>query len=82
MNKYPNVKLELRGHTDNIGDPAMNLDLSINRSANVMDYLVNKGVDRNRLSSQGHGESLPIESNGTEEGRQKNRRTELRIVSK
>jgi cytochrome c oxidase subunit 2 len=82
MNKYPNVILELRGHTDNVGDPNMNLDLSIQRSNNVMAYLLEKGIDRGRLSHQGYGESLPIESNDSPEGRQQNRRTELRIISK
>jgi len=76
------VRVELRGHTDNTGDPDANRSLSDQRAASVRDFLVSNGVSESRLSSVGFGQSLPIESNETAEGRETNRRTELRIVSK
>ncbi|HPQ21000.1 MAG TPA: OmpA family protein [Saprospiraceae bacterium] len=82
MNKYPNVKLELRGHTDNVGDDDLNMKLSQERADNVYNYLVGKGISDSRLSAKGYGETMPIGSNDTAEGRQENRRTELRIISK
>lgn len=82
MAKYPTIRIELAGHTDNVGDAVSNLDLSFNRSSKVKEYVVSKGVDSGRLSVKGYGQDQPLESNDTPEGRQKNRRTELRIISK
>jgi cytochrome c oxidase subunit 2 len=82
MQKNAGVRVELGGHTDNTGDPAANLALSQKRADNVRAYLINKGIDAARLVSKGYGQDKPLESNDTEEGRQKNRRTELRIISK
>ncbi len=82
MKKYPDVRLELRGHTDSVGDDEMNMELSNSRASNVKGYLLQKGIDDSRLSWKGYGETLPVDSNDTEEGRQNNRRTELRIISK
>lgn len=76
------VRVELRGHTDNTGDPDANRSLSDQRAASVRDFLISNGVSESRLSSVGLGQSLPIDSNETAEGREANRRTELRIVSK
>ena len=76
------VRVELRGHTDNTGDADANRLLSDQRAGSVRDYLVNAGVDASRLTSVGFGQSQPIDSNETAEGRETNRRTELRIVSK
>ena len=76
-----NVNVELAGHTDSQGDDDSNLTLSQNRAQNVMDYLTNKGLDNSRLKYTGYGETSPIGDNGTEEGRELNRRTELRIIS-
>ena len=81
MNANPNVKVELAGHTDSQGDDTSNLALSQSRAQNVMNYLLDKGVNSNNLSFTGYGETLPIGDNGTEAGREENRRTELRIVS-
>jgi outer membrane protein OmpA-like peptidoglycan-associated protein len=77
-----NVKVELGGHTDSVGDDAFNLDLSQRRAKSVVEYLQGQGVSSSNLISKGYGENSPIESNDTEEGRQINRRTELRIISK
>jgi outer membrane protein OmpA-like peptidoglycan-associated protein len=68
------------GHTDSKANDDFNQSLSERRAAAVVDYLVNKGVERERLVSMGKGESEPIADNGTEKGRQKNRRVEFKIV--
>lgn len=73
----PSLKIRLHGHTDNIGAEADNLTLSQNRAKAVYDYLVNKGISKDRLSYQGFGETQPIATNDTEAGRQENRRTEF-----
>lgn len=80
MNKYPNMRVEISGHTDNVGDPAMNLSLSQSRAAEVVKYLQSKAVDGRRLRAIGFGETKPLGENETEEGRAANRRTEFRIL--
>lgn len=82
MQKYANVRVELSGHTDNTGDEQSNQSLSEVRANAVRQYLINKGISEGRLLAKGYGQSNPLESNDTPEGRQKNRRTELRIISK
>ena len=81
LNKYPQLKIEVSGHTDNTGDPAANKTLSQQRSDVVRDYLVAQGISASRLSSVGYGAAKPADTNDTEAGRQKNRRTEFRIIS-
>lgn len=81
LNANPAVKAELVGHTDSQGDETSNLALSKSRAQNVTSYLLNKGLDESRLIYTGYGETLPIGDNGTDAGREQNRRTELRIVS-
>ena len=71
--------LTISGHTDNVGDDAMNLDLSERRAASVRKYLINKGIDENRLTSLGFGETKPIADNKTSKGRALNRRVEFEI---
>jgi hypothetical protein len=78
----PNVKVELQGHTDNVGTAAFNLDLSSKRAKAVADYLVAKGIVSARLTYKGYGLSKPIADNASEEGRAKNRRTEMVVVGK
>jgi len=82
MKSNPTTVVELRGNTDNTGDDAANMALSQRRADNVMAYLSRKGIDQNRLVSKGYGETVPLESNESVEGRAANRRTELRIISK
>lgn len=82
LNKYPDISLEVAGHTDNIGDPIANRALSKGRADVVMQRLLSKGVSPNRLTSVGYGDGSPLESNDTEDGRAANRRTELRVISK
>jgi len=74
----PEITGELRGHTDSVGPEEYNMRLSQRRAEAVHEYFVNKGVARNRLRSVGYGESSPVASNDTPEGRHLNRRVELR----
>lgn len=79
---HPELKqVRVEGYTDSIGSDAYNLKLSNARATTVVRYLVSKGVEADRLSSKGYGESNPIASNETEEGRAKNRRTEFTILT-
>lgn len=78
----PDIKIEIAGHTDNRGDAAYNLELSQKRAESVKQYVVKQGIDPDRIKAKGYGEEEPIESNQTAEGRQKNRRTEVRILEK
>ena len=74
------IKIEIGGHTDNQGSESYNERLSNDRAKAVYDYLVNKGIDSNRMTYKGYGMSKPIASNDTEEGRALNRRTEFTII--
>ena len=76
------VKIDVFGHTDSQGKDAYNQKLSDGRAKSVMDYLVSRGIAAERLSSKGFGETQPIASNETKEGRAKNRRVELLIRTK
>ena len=71
------LKMQINGHTDNVGTEANNLQLSEQRAKAVYDYLVQHGVPANQLTYKGFGESQPIDSNETEDGRRNNRRTEI-----
>lgn len=75
------IKVEISGHTDNSGEVKNNQILSENRAKSVYDYLIQKGISPARLTFKGYGESLPLSSNETEEGRSRNRRTVFRIIS-
>jgi outer membrane protein OmpA-like peptidoglycan-associated protein len=74
------VSIELSGYTDNIGDDAYNLELSKNRAKAVFNYLVANKILPNRLSYKGYGKTNPMATNGTEDGRANNRRTEFLIT--
>lgn len=77
MNADKGLKLSVEGHTDNVGDKKMNLDLSQRRAESVMKYLVGKGIDAKRLKSTGKGDTAPVADNRSEAGKAKNRRVEL-----
>ncbi len=79
MKKYPYVYLEINGHTDNVGDPETNLKLSKERAVAAKKLLESKGIARGRLKAKGYGQTKPISSNDTEEGRKQNRRIEFLI---
>ena len=74
MNENPSLKLEISGHTDNIGKAEDNIKLSANRAKAVVDYLTGNGIALNRLTYKGYGASRPIADNNIEMGRAKNRR--------
>ncbi|HRW22727.1 MAG TPA: OmpA family protein, partial [Bacteroidales bacterium] len=76
----PHVKIEIGGHTDNVGNKDFNQTLSNNRAKAVYTYLINNGIESNRLSYKGYDFSIPIATNETEQGRALNRRTEFKIV--
>jgi outer membrane protein OmpA-like peptidoglycan-associated protein len=76
------VHIEISGHTDNVGSDQSNQVLSENRAKSVYQYLIANGIDASRLSFKGYGETQPIATNDTDEGRSKNRRTEFKIISK
>lgn len=75
----PEYQVEVQGHTDNVGDSKSNQVLSEHRAASVKDYLVKAGVEQSRLTSKGYGDTKPIESNATANGRRLNRRVEFVI---
>ncbi len=82
LNEHQGVKVEISGHTDNVGSASFNKKLSEARAKAVVDYLAEKGIDAERLQYAGYGFEKPIATNDTEEGRQQNRRTEFKIISK
>ena len=80
MKSNPSVHIEISGHTDTVGTADYNQVLSENRAKSVVNYLIENGIESERLSYKGFGFSKPIDSNDTEAGRAANRRTELKIV--
>jgi len=79
MKKYPDYKLSIVGHTDAIGNDVSNLQLSKDRAKSCLMYIASKGIDANRMSSTGFGESKPIDNNNTPAGRKANRRVEFNL---
>ncbi|KQC32150.1 cell envelope biogenesis protein OmpA [Nonlabens sp. YIK11] len=79
LKKYPEAEFSIDGHTDSQGSEAYNQKLSEERANSVLRYLVNGGIDPDRLSAEGFGESKPIATNSTAAGRQQNRRTEINL---
>lgn len=76
----PEVRVEISGHTDNVGSPQYNKTLSEKRAQAVADYLAGRGIKASRLQARGYGFDFPIADNNTEEGRALNRRTEMKIL--
>ena len=82
LDQNPTVEIEISGHTDNKGSDEYNLTLSQGRSQAVVDYLASQGIGTNRLTAKGYGESKPVETNDTEDGRAINRRVEFTVLKK
>lgn len=80
LERYPNYRVEIAGHTDDVGSDKANLTLSTRRAKACLDYLISKSVDNKRLNAKGYGERKPIASNKTAAGRQKNRRVEISLI--
>ncbi|MCX6270083.1 MAG: OmpA family protein [Bacteroidetes bacterium] len=76
----PGIKIEISGHTDNVGSESSNQLLSENRAKAVVKYLVDHGIGQEKLVSKGYGSTQPVSSNTTPDGRQENRRTEFKII--
>lgn len=79
LNQHPTSEIEIIGHTDSIGSADYNMTLSMNRAKSVLNYLISNGIDSERLAYNAMGQSQPVAPNNTEQGRAKNRRTEIRI---
>lgn len=77
LNQYPDLRVEIQGHTDNVGDDAANLKLSQDRAQAVLDWFVKHGIAAERLTAVGYGETKPVASNDAEDGRSQNRRVEF-----
>ncbi len=79
LSKDVNLRIQLNGHTDNVGSDSDNMVLSDARANAVKEYLQDKGIDSNRLRAKGFGETVPVATNDTDEGRRQNRRTEFQL---
>ena len=79
LKENPDVKIRLEGHTDNLGDPQLNKELSMNRAGQIRNLLIERGINFERIRVSGWGGSRPVASNQTEEGRTQNRRVEMVI---
>jgi outer membrane protein OmpA-like peptidoglycan-associated protein len=80
LQENANLKIEIRGHTDNAGDLFENVKLSKGRCESVMTYLTSKGIQVGRLSTIGRGPVEPVAPNDTEENKKKNRRVEFMVL--
>lgn len=80
LNQYPNTLVRVEGHTDSKGTDAYNMDLSNRRAMAVKNLLVQRGIADSRIEAVGYGETLPVATNDTEAGRQRNRRVEIKIA--
>lgn len=81
LKNNPKIRIEISGHTDNSGSAEHNKTLSLNRAKSVQDYLISKGTKPDRLSIKGFGSEKPVATNDTLEGKAKNRRIEMKILS-
>ncbi len=81
LNENPGMKVQISGHTDNIGKKEDNQTLSLNRAKAVVAFLISKGINPTQLSAKGFGDTKPLSSNDTEQGKSLNRRTEINVVS-
>lgn len=82
LNENPSLSIEISSHTDNKGSDDYNQKLSQMRAQSVVDFLIGKGIAKARLVAKGYGETVPVATNDTEEGRQQNRRTEFKVLGR
>jgi len=82
LNENPKITIDIQGHTDDVGDDAANLSLSVNRARVVYEYLIENGIAQKRLSHHGYGETRPLANNETEQGKAENRRTVFIITGR
>ena len=80
LKSNPTLRIELGGHTDNVGADAANMTLSDQRAQAVRDFVITKGIEASRITAKGYGETKPVATNDTEEGRAQNRRTEVTVL--
>ncbi|MBU0655316.1 MAG: OmpA family protein [Gammaproteobacteria bacterium] len=80
LNQFPDTRIQVAGHTDNVGSDASNLQLSQQRANSVRSYLASAGVMPQRMQAVGYGESRPIADNGSDYGRAQNRRVEITLI--
>ncbi len=80
LKQYPDTRIIIEGHTDSEGDGATNLQLSKQRAETLRSYFVEKGIKADRIITEGYGESRPVETNDTAEGRKQNRRVEIHFM--
>ncbi|MEZ4379790.1 MAG: OmpA family protein [Nannocystaceae bacterium] len=81
LKEFPDIRVEISGHTDNIGDRDVNLDLSRRRAESVRQWLVDNGIDGSRITTRGAGPDEPIDTNDTKAGQAKNRRIEFKVLT-
>lgn len=79
LNDNPKMEIEIAGHTDNIGSDDANMKLSDERANTVRSYLIAKGISESRITAKGYGETKPVATNDTDQGRRINRRVEFTI---
>ncbi len=80
LNNHPDMQIEIRGHTDNVGSAQYNKVLSEKRALSVYHHLIQSGIQKSRLTYRGLGDTIPVASNETDEGRARNRRTEFKVT--
>lgn len=80
LNQYPDTRIQIAGHTDNVGSDASNLQLSQQRANSVRTYLAGAGVMAQRMQAVGYGESRPVADNASDMGRSQNRRVEVTLI--
>jgi len=82
LRQYPQTLVRVEGHTDSVGSNEYNMDLSIRRAYAIKNLLVQRGIADSRIDAVGYGETMPVATNDTEAGRQRNRRVEIKIAPK
>jgi len=82
LKQYPELRIMVSGHTDNVGDAQKNIDLSQERANSVKEYMVGKGIETGRIETRGAGPNEPVADNSTDKGRQENRRIEFKLLQK